>query len=91
MNLRLIGVLSKNREEYLELDLACTLYNINMIAIYDTLGADAVEHIFNQTELSTVFCSQDFIEKLIMYSAHLLESNFGSRKTKNSRVYTHNL
>lgn len=38
LSLRLVGVFSKNREEWLLLDYANVLYGMTMIPIYDTLG-----------------------------------------------------
>ena len=34
------------------------------VALYDTLGVDAFKYIVNQTELITVVCSGDFVEKI---------------------------
>lgn len=38
MNLKLIGVFSKNREEWLLLEFANFLYGNTMIPLFDTLG-----------------------------------------------------
>lgn len=38
--------------------------DICTVALYDTLGADATRYILDQTELSTIFISDDFIGKL---------------------------
>lgn len=64
-NLRLVGIYSKNREEWVELDLACTLYAITSVPIYDTLGQNSVEFILQHTGMTTVFCSNSYIESLI--------------------------
>ena len=61
---RFIGIISKNTEQYLELDLASHLYKINLISIYDTLGPEAMNFIVEQTQLETVFCSNNFIDYL---------------------------
>lgn len=34
------------------------------VAFYDTLGPDAARYICDQTELTTVACSADLVEKL---------------------------
>jgi long-chain acyl-CoA synthetase len=40
--LKLIAVYAKNREEWILLDEACSLYNMTVVPIYDTLGPEAV-------------------------------------------------
>jgi Long-chain acyl-CoA synthetases (AMP-forming) len=65
VNLRLVAVYSKNREEWVELDLACSLYGLTIVPIYDTLGPDSVEYIFQHTGLTTCFCSGNYIDNLL--------------------------
>lgn len=64
LKLNFIAIYSKNREEFLTLDLACSLYGLTSIPIYDTLGPEAVDFIFEQTKLTTIFCSGNFIGSL---------------------------
>jgi long-chain acyl-CoA synthetase len=47
--LRMIGIFSRNREEWLLLDIANTLYGNTMIPLYDTLGLDSIPYIFEHT------------------------------------------
>ena len=35
------------------------------IALYDTLGNDALKYVINQTEMTTVVCQGDLVQKLI--------------------------
>ena len=35
---------------------------ITTIALYDTLGADAMKYVCNQTQIKTIFCSKAYIE-----------------------------
>jgi long-chain acyl-CoA synthetase len=65
LELAFVGVISKNREEFTILDLACCLYGIVLVPIYDTLGDEAREHIFKETNMTTVFCSEDYADKLL--------------------------
>ena len=53
--LRFIGVQSKNSREWYITDTANCLYNFVTISLYDTLGEEAMQYMYNQTELSTVF------------------------------------
>ena len=64
-NLRLVGVYAKNREEWVELDLACILYGFTLVPIYDTLGHNSVEYVFNHTKMETCFCSCNYLENLL--------------------------
>jgi len=47
INIRPICIYSKNREEWIDLDLTGSLYGFTIVPIYDTLGIEAVEFIFN--------------------------------------------
>lgn len=47
--LKMIGVFSKNREEWLLLECANILYGNTMIPLYETLGLEAFPYILNQT------------------------------------------
>jgi hypothetical protein len=38
--------------------------NVTTVALYDTLGEDASRYICSQTELTTIGCSADLIEKI---------------------------
>ncbi len=64
-SMKFVGIFSKNREEYLILDMACCLYGIVTIPIYETFGLQAVEYIFSQTNMTTVFCSKSGFESMI--------------------------
>ncbi|KAG9026677.1 hypothetical protein FS837_004535, partial [Tulasnella sp. UAMH 9824] len=46
-------------------DLACHAYNKVSVALYDTLGPDAVEYAINHSEVPVIFCSSDHIQALI--------------------------
>jgi long-chain acyl-CoA synthetase len=47
VKLKLIGVFSKNREEWFVLDYANMLYGNTMIPLYDTLGPETVPFVLN--------------------------------------------
>lgn len=46
-SLRFIAVYSKNREEYILTDVAAAVYGLVTVAIYDTLGPEAMRHILD--------------------------------------------
>jgi long-chain acyl-CoA synthetase len=38
--------------------------NVTTVALYDTLGPDAAKFVFNQTQMTSVTCSHEFIKSL---------------------------
>ncbi len=63
--MRFIAIYGKNSEEWLLSDLAANLYGITSVSIYDTLGADSMRFILNQTNLTTIFCSVPMIINIL--------------------------
>ena len=63
--LRFVGIFSKNREEYLECEIACMLYGLTSVAFYDTLGLESLEFILKQTNLITMMVSRETMEVLM--------------------------
>jgi len=59
------GVYSKNRVEYILLDMAAMLYGFTVVPLYDTLGMSSVQYILSETGLKTVFVANENLEKLI--------------------------
>jgi len=53
-NMRFMGVLSKNREEWIVTSLGCQMDSVIIVPLYDTLGINSIEYILNQTELTTI-------------------------------------
>lgn len=51
--LKFLSIYSQNSREWIIVDTACCLYGITTIPIYDTLGEEATDHTFNETEAST--------------------------------------
>ena len=62
---RFLGVQSKNRKEWGIAHLANMYMKSTTIALYDTLGADALKYVIDQTEMTTVVCQGDLVQKLI--------------------------
>lgn len=65
ISIRPLCIYSKNREEWIDLDLTASLFGFTVIPIYDTLGMDSVEFIFKQTNASTCFCSSYYLSNLL--------------------------
>ena len=65
LDLKFVAIFSKNCEEYVILDMACALYGVVSVPIYDTLGPQAMIFILEQTSLTTIFLSHVSVEALI--------------------------
>jgi len=65
MTNRFVGVWAKNCEEWIELDVACSLYKFTTVPIYTTLGPDIVKFVVSQTKMATIFCTADHVDDLI--------------------------
>ncbi|CAG8616797.1 9492_t:CDS:10 [Ambispora gerdemannii] len=46
-----VGIYSNNRPEWFITDQANMAYNLRSVALYDTLGPDAVQHVINHAEI----------------------------------------
>ena len=51
---RFIGIIAKNREEWAISALASLRSSVTIVPFYDTLGADVIAFVLNQTELTTL-------------------------------------
>ncbi len=54
-----IGIYSKNREEWMVADQACAAYSLVIVALYDTLGENAVAFITRHASIRFVICSRE--------------------------------
>lgn len=62
--LKLVGIYSRTREEWLLTDIACWMSTVANVPLYDTLGEESINWIFEQTLLTTIFLSNDGIPKI---------------------------
>jgi long-chain acyl-CoA synthetase len=60
----MIGIFSKNRWEWSIVDIACCLYKLTTIPIYDTLGDENITYVFKHTELTTCFVTEGALNSL---------------------------
>lgn len=63
-NIKLVGIYSRTREEWLLTDIACWMMKVANVPLYDTLGEESIGWIFEQTCLTTIFLSADGIPKI---------------------------
>lgn len=66
-NLKFAAIYSVNSREWVLIDIANNLYGVTSVPIYDTLGEDATDHMFNQTELTTCFLTCNHIKGLLQH------------------------
>uniref|UniRef100_A0AAY4D5W0 Arachidonate--CoA ligase n=1 Tax=Denticeps clupeoides TaxID=299321 RepID=A0AAY4D5W0_9TELE len=51
-----IGIFAQNRPEWTICELACYMYSLVSVPLYDTLGAEAIDYIIDKATLATVVC-----------------------------------
>ena len=71
-----IGLLSVNRPEWVIIDSAIQAYSLVNVALYDTLGPNALEFILNHAEIPVAFCSGDRISNLLKISLKVYQKQY---------------
>lgn len=66
-----LGIWSTNRPEWSISEISCNYYNLVSVALYETLGPDAVEYVINHAEIQAVVCSANHIATLLQNSNKL--------------------
>jgi long-chain acyl-CoA synthetase len=59
-----MGIQSKNRKEWVLTHCADIHQSITTVALYDTLGAEATMFVLEQTQMTTMAVSEDYVVKL---------------------------
>ena len=62
---RFIGIQGKNCPEWVMTDIANICYGYTTMPLYDTLGEEAVQHMFEETEMETLFLTKDQIKTIM--------------------------
>lgn len=62
-----LGIWSHGRPEWFITEMSCNTYNLISVALYDTLGADAVEYIVNHADIQIVVASGKAITTLVLW------------------------
>lgn len=63
---RFLGIWSKNNAEWMVSILAAMKVKTSAVGFYDAMGNSAVDYIVKQTELKTIICTKDYMEKMIV-------------------------
>lgn len=76
IRLKVIGICSINREEWIITDLSANLLGITTVPLYETLGADMLVLILNQTEMSTLYGSEKSLINVLTLATQKGEMNY---------------
>lgn len=60
-----MGIFAKNREEWTVIDLACMRSSVTIVPFFDSLGAEALSFVINQTELTTMCIEKGSFDLMI--------------------------
>lgn len=63
--IRFVSIYSANTVEWILTDIANVLYNFTTLPIYDTLGDEAIQHMFEETETTNCFTTCNHLSYLI--------------------------
>lgn len=63
--MKLIGIFSKNRYEWMVADVACILYGLTMVPLYDTLGIDNLSYCLQHSGVTTLFVTNETIKTIL--------------------------
>lgn len=67
-----VAIISRNRPEWLMLDLACQQIGVALCPIYPTTNIHEIEFIFNESEIKHVFISgEEILEKINKVKPHV--------------------
>ena len=69
ISLKVIGICSINREEWLVTDLACNLLQVTSVPLYETLGNEMLEIILKETQISTLFGSDFCLLNILRFNS----------------------
>ncbi|OII72903.1 acyl-synthetase [Cryptosporidium ubiquitum] len=61
----MMGILSKNREEWYLTEHACNAFGICLAPLYDTLGEENLKYILIQTQLKSLCITNESLDKII--------------------------
>lgn len=64
-NWRFLGIWMKNRWEWTASLIACMYFKITAVGFYDAMSVEQVDFILNQTEMTSIVCTEDYAKKII--------------------------
>lgn len=68
--MKLVGIFSKNRYEWMVADMACMLYGLTIVPLYDTLGIENLTYCLEHSGITTLFVTADTIKTILGLKGH---------------------
>jgi len=68
--MKLVGIFSKNRYEWIVADMACMLYGMTIVPLYDTLGIDNLTYCLEHSGIKTLFVTSGTIKTILGLKGH---------------------
>ncbi|KFH69973.1 hypothetical protein MVEG_04776 [Podila verticillata NRRL 6337] len=66
-----LGIWALGRPEWYISEMSCNFYNLVSVALYDTLGPDAVEYIVGHAEIPVIVCSGNHVSTLLQNASKM--------------------
>jgi len=63
----MIGVFSKNREEWYLTIWAAAYYGLTIVPLYATLGPDSIGYVLDHTHVTTLCITSDLIDEIAQF------------------------
>ncbi|KAG0344393.1 hypothetical protein BG004_004513 [Podila humilis] len=60
-----LGIWAQGRPEWYISEMSCNFHNLVSVALYDTLGPDAVEYIVGHAEIPIIVCSANHVSTIL--------------------------
>mmetsp|Transcript_7843 Transcript_7843/g.7327 ORF Transcript_7843/g.7327 Transcript_7843/m.7327 type:complete len:128 (+) Transcript_7843:336-719(+) len=64
-DMKMVGIFSKNREEWCVTELACVRNSVTVVPFFDSLGVEALAYVLSQTKLKTMFVDGGGLKSLL--------------------------
>lgn len=61
----MVGIFSKNRKEWTIVDIACVLFRMTTVPLYDTLGEEGISHILKSSNITSLFVNDSSLKVLM--------------------------
>ena len=68
--MKMVGIFSKNRYEWLIADMACMLYGLTLVPLYDTLGIENLTYCLEHSGITTLFITSGTIKTILGLKGH---------------------
>jgi|JI6StandDraft_1071083.scaffolds.fasta_scaffold34475_3 long-chain acyl-CoA synthetase len=65
LKMRLVGIYSKNCADWLLVDIACCMFGLTSVPLYETLNAEALTYALNHSGIQVLFCSEACCNTLV--------------------------